>query len=116
MAHSATQFASTGVIDGEKDYTLDFDQAAGDGIWIDISELRSVSIHVKALSAGDSLVVQVSNAPTLDNTIDGVADQTINGTGSEQFVTMTKLPARGLKIDKTGSTGTAKAYVHGLSR
>lgn len=91
--------------------------AAGDGSWLDTRACRSVSIHVTALAAGDTFVVQVSNAVTVPaNTTDGVTDQTITGDGSEKFVTMTKLPARWVKVDKTGSTATASAYLHCLAR
>lgn len=92
-------------------------QAEGNGEWLDISGCKSVSVHVTALVTGDSFVVQVSNAPSKpDSTTDGVTDQTITGNSTEKFVTLTKLPARWMKIDKTGSTAAATAYVYGLSR
>lgn len=111
-------FNSTGQLVGKYDFKVwDNLQAAGNGTWKDISAVRSASIHVTALSAGDALVIMVSNAPELPaDTVDGVIDQTITGDGTQKFVMLSKLPARYFKVNKTGSTAVATAYLHGLSR
>lgn len=111
-------FNTSGQLSGKYSYYAWYQTtAAGEGVWFDCSAVRSASIHVTALATGDTFVVQVSNAASVPaNTTDGVTDQTITGDGTEKFVTLSKLPARFCKVDKTGSTATATALFHGLSR
>lgn len=118
MPSTGDSFNSGDVLVGEFDYYgwYGSDTAAGNGSWVDVSGARSISVHVKTLSSGDSLVVQVSDAPSKpEDTTDGVTDQTINGSGAEQFVTLSKVPCRWMKLDKTGTNGAAEAYIHGKS-
>lgn len=117
MPQTGDPFASADNGAGEYSFYAWYETApAGNGVWFDISGVKSASIHVQTLATGNTLVVQVSNAPSkpADST-DGVTDQTINGGSSEQFVTLSKLPARWCKLDKTG-TDAAYAYLHGLTR
>lgn len=117
MPSTGDSFDSEKTLQGQFDfYAWITTAAAGDGVWMDLRGCKSATIHTKTLLSGNTLVVQVSNAPSKpDNATDGVTDVTITGSGAEQITALTKLPARWVKVDKTG-TDAAEAYLHGLAR
>lgn len=97
-------------------YLLDDVSAAGSGEWLNISALRSGTIHVQELVSGDSITVHLSNDPAPALADDGAIDQTINGGSSEQIVNVSHLPANFIKLKKVGANGSATAIFHGLKR